>query len=444
VSLVTQGIGVHGSSFDRQSMFGQEKKNQYGNHHSIKKQHPSTSHSSGELFATNSESEVLRTSVSTSDNQQRQPNLEHSQSILSSNWHGDVPNENKKKSLASTLTFFNRHSTFVKKSSEKIAETSQSMHTIGTRNLKSSSIMGDNIFAHKSFSGESLKNNEESRVEDVSHDTNSRSVQHYDGKAKEMKNNQVTSRKVSGRNQLSSLRSRSIQMPLTAVRFISNYNYDGTDTLFCLQVKNLRVPAKLQIRACDGITDQSNWFYFDSNDYLRLSIDSSKCIRWANTRLFLDNCPLGATNLKRAKFQFNKILRGIEAQKGDNLRQWMIGVDPTDRFELVRLFLRNGERDNKSCYAWEMDYASESPSLSPTSSPSVSPSSKPSSKPSSRPSVKPSSEPSLRPSSSPSVTPTAEPSMRPSSSPTSTPSTSPSSEPSLLPSNEPSLVPSGK
>ena len=231
-------------------------------------------------------------------------------------------------------------------------------------------------------------------------------------------------------------------MPLTAVRFISNYNYDGTDTLFCLKVKSLRVPAKLQIRACDSITDQSNWFYFDSNQYLRLSIDSSKCIRWVKTSLILDNCPLGETNLKRAKFQFNKILSGIEARKGDDFRQWMIGVDRTDKFDLVRLFLRNGGRDNRSCYAWEMDYASESPSLSPTSSPSASPSVKPSSKPSSHPTAKPSSEPSLLPSSSPSVTPTAEPSMRPSASPTSTPSTSPSSEPSLLPSDQPSLLPS--
>ena len=440
MSLVTR-LGVNGSPFDRQSMIGQEKKNQYGNPDHSTKQHPSTSHSSGELFATNIQSaskggEVIRASVSSSNNQQRQPNLGQRQSILFANWHDDVPNENSKMSQASTPTFFNRHSTFVKKSSdEKDAEISQSMHTIGTRNLKSSSILGGNIFAHKSLPGQ---NDEHGRVEEVIHDTSS-----YDEeKAKEMKSNQVTSRKVSGRNQFSSLRSRAMQMPLTAVRFISNYNYDGTDTLFCLKVKNLRVPAKLQIRACDGITDQSNWFYFDSNDYLRLSIDSSKCIRWANTRLFLDNCPLGATNLKRAKFQFNKILRGIEAQKGDNLRQWMIGVDPTNRFELIRLFLRNGERDNKSCYAWEMDYASESPSLSPTSSPSVSPSAKPSSKPSSRPSVKPSSEPSLRPSSSPSVTPTAEPSMRPSASPTSAPSSSPSSEPSLIPSDQPSLLPS--
>ena len=351
---------------------------------------------------------------------------------------------NNKKRPDSTLSFVKRHPTFVKNSKKENAQRkNQSMQTVGSRNLKIDSITKDNIFTHKSLPRESL-NDEQNRVEDVTHTSASnRSVQNKDdGKTNEEKSNQVAKRKVSGRNRFSTFRSGSMQMPLTAVRFISNYNYDGTETLYCLKPRNLRPPSELRIRACDSITDQSNWFYFDSNQYLRLSIDSSKCIRWVKTRLFLDNCPIGVSGLQRAQFKFNTMLRGIEAQKGGSLKQWMICIDPTDEFDLVRLYLRNAGRDNKSCYAWTMDYASESPSLSPTSSPSLSPSSKPSLKPSSSPSVKPSSEPSLFPSSSPSVTPTAEPSMRPSASPTSAPSSSPSSEPSLLPSSEPSLLPS--
>lgn len=285
--------------------------------------------------------------------------------------HGQVPNS--KKRLDSTFSFVNRHSTFVKSPNGN-----RDSPLSGKRDLKSVSTMEDNVFTHKTLTREVLKN-EEKRFDDTGLVANSRSSVHNYDRTKEIENNQVSPRKVSGRKRFSNM-----QMPLHAVRFISNYNYDKTapDTLFCLKVKSLRPPAKLQIRACDSITDQSNWFYFDSNEYLRLSIDPSKCIRWQNTRLYLDNCPLAANNLKRAKFQFNRILTGIEAQKGDNSKQWMIGVDPTDRFELVRLYLRNGERDNRSCYAWEMDYASESPSLSPTSSPSATPTAKPSSTPS--------------------------------------------------------------
>lgn len=379
--------------------------------------HKTSESSSAEYLETKNAENKLRNKMSQKDNSKV------------STLGGEMAGRNERSAYTSVRPFYFNPISSQLHSSDKII----AMQTTGRRLSSNKALeQGVNIFSKKKQSAPS------SSALDSS--IQSPTILSQVPQNKDNNKHQVIGNKLSARNGGSSSRSADMQMPLNAVRFISNYNYDGTDTLYCLKPKNLRVPAYLQIRACDDITDQSNWFFFDSNNHIRLTIDPTLCLRWVKTRLFLDNCPVGYVGLKRAKFKFNNILTAIEAHKGGTTKQWMVGVDPTNKFNLVRLYLRNGGRDNRSCYTWKMDFASESPSLAPSSTPTLQPTSAPSKSPSSSPTSKPSKQPSYHPSFSPSVTPTSEPSMKPSASPTSQPSSFPSSEPSLFP----SMVPSGK
>lgn len=88
------------------------------------------------------------------------------------------------------------------------------------------------------------------------------------------------------------------------------------------------------------------------------------------------------------------------------------------------------------------NFATDSPSLAPTTSPSTSPTGNPTSSPTAYPTGSPTHSPSMPPTTSPSTSPTDSPSTSPSSSPTDAPSSSPTTTPTASPSLSPTTSPS--
>ncbi|GFH57847.1 hypothetical protein CTEN210_14323 [Chaetoceros tenuissimus] len=233
---------------------------------------------------------------------------------------------------------------------------------------------------------------------------------------------------------------RQMQMQLSSFRIMTSYFGESRPT-YCLKAQSMSAGSKLVMRPCNG--DLRNYFHFDRSGYLRLSAKPELCLRWNDTQLEMNNCVNG---IDKAYFAMG--VRRIRAVGfgNDPSQQWLVGLRPKSPYEKVRLYKASAHSDNKSLFLWFKDYASEAPSITPTSMPSVAPTSSPSVQPSSSPSAKPSPSPSAKPSPSPTSIPSSEPSdqpsLLPSSEPSMGPSRDPSSEPSLLPSSEPSDQPS--
>ena len=235
---------------------------------------------------------------------------------------------------------------------------------------------------------------------------------------------------------------RELQLQLSSFRIMTSYFGESKPT-YCMKAQSMSAGSKLVMRPCSG--DPRNYFHFDRSGYLRLSAKPELCLRWNNAQLEMDNCVNG---IDKAYFVIGTGRIRAVAFGNDPSQQWLVGLNPKKPHEKVRLYKLSANSDNKSLFLWFKDYASEAPSITPTSMPSVAPTSSPSVQPSSSPSAKPSPSPSAKPSPSPTSIPSDEPSQVPSTvpsdEPSQVPSVEPSMEPSLLPSSEPSLNPSSE
>ena len=235
---------------------------------------------------------------------------------------------------------------------------------------------------------------------------------------------------------------RELQLQLSSFRIMTSYFGESKPT-YCLKAQSMSAGSKLVMRPCDG--DLRNYFHFDRSGYLRLSAKPELCLRWNNPQLEMDNCVNG---IDKAYFAMGVGRIRAVGFGNDASQQWLVGLKPNKPHEKVRLYKASENTLNTSLFQWFKDYASEAPSITPTSMPSVAPTSSPSLEPSSSPSAKPSPSPSAKPSPSPTSIPSDEPSQVPSTVPSDEPSllpsVEPSMEPSLLPSSEPSLNPSSE
>jgi hypothetical protein len=79
-----------------------------------------------------------------------------------------------------------------------------------------------------------------------------------------------------------------------------------------------------------------------------------------------------------------KRIRALE--KGGDSQKWLLGVNPSQKFDKVRLFLKDGPNDNPSLYSWMVKrFHDDRLSMFPSPTPSIEPTS--TSKPSSSPTI---------------------------------------------------------
>ena len=242
--------------------------------------------------------------------------------------------------------------------------------------------------------------------------------------------------------------SKSFRMSLESFMLLSSFKFDDSNREWCVMSDTLNEDSRIKMWPCPEVNNLKHWFFIDSIGRFRLSVRPDLCLHWEEgTKLLFKDC--GLTNSPNFKFVFSG--GALRAMKDDN-SLWLLGVKTENKYGFLRLFNQANHGDNPSLNLWYTIYASESPSLVPTSQPSSQPSSSPSSKPSPSPSRRPSPQPSPSPSAKPthlpstepSLFPSSEPSLLPSSEPSLLPSDSPSDQPSLNPSSMPSDIPSGK
>ncbi|GFH52940.1 hypothetical protein CTEN210_09416 [Chaetoceros tenuissimus] len=237
--------------------------------------------------------------------------------------------------------------------------------------------------------------------------------------------------------------SKSFQMSLESFMLLSSFKFDHSNREWCVRewFDTELEESRIKMWPCPDVNNLKHWFYIDSIGRFRLSVRPDQCLRWDDgTKLLFKDC--GSSDSSKYTFVFSG--GALRAMKDDN-SLWLLGVKtvkPQDKYKYLRLFNRDNHGDNPSLYLWYTIYASESPSLVPTSQPTSQPSSSPSSKPSPSPSRRPSPQPSPSPSAKPTRLPSTEPSMLPSLLPSNAPSDEPSSTPSDQPSLQPSSIPS--
>ena len=129
---------------------------------------------------------------------------------------------------------------------------------------------------------------------------------------------------------------------------VSSFHFDDSIRKWCLQAKDARVGSKFNMRPCSNKSKQK--FYFDKFDQLRLRDSPEMCMQWENKELTLGSCPIDLISA-RAQFTFDEDSMSIEVQK--KISTLMIGVNPSDKHDTVRLFKRGGN-ENDSLYRWSL------------------------------------------------------------------------------------------
>ena len=165
--------------------------------------------------------------------------------------------------------------------------------------------------------------------------------------------------------------------------FVSRFFFDGKSDYVCLKARSLQEGSTFHMRPCPNIFNFGHQFIFDTNTgILRMAANKTLCVRWTQTRVYLDKCGEDTVN---NKFELKwKRVRALE--KGGDSQKWLLGVNPSQKFDKVRLFLKDGPNDNPSLYSWMvMRFHDDRLSMFPSPTPSLEPTS--TSKPSSSPTL---------------------------------------------------------
>lgn len=175
----------------------------------------------------------------------------------------------------------------------------------------------------------------------------------------------------------------------SSFKLMSGYSFgavaDGLD--YCLAPKSMTVGAPFRIDPCDEISDFRQWFHFDGNGLMRLSVNPQFCMRWGSSTssegngkgsssivdkgdskvLYLDSCSTN-TSLDNSSFSIEDGKVRAIGYKYSASDLWLLGVK-NDKYRKP-IFIRAGSKyDNESMYMWNKYFASEAPSSSPSGLP---------------------------------------------------------------------------
>ncbi len=131
-----------------------------------------------------------------------------------------------------------------------------------------------------------------------------------------------------------------------AVYIQSTFNFDNSDTSWCLQAKNIRKNAKLNVMPCKGNKKQK-WLFEDG--FLFLSEKPQFCVMNIKGKVLkLGLC----SDRKIADFTFDDSNGGILALKNGDKKLYF-GFNTAKMYDKVRLYTE--ESTNESLFLWKLD-----------------------------------------------------------------------------------------